>query len=123
MAVALVSLLTGIPVRSDVAMSGEISLSGRLLAIGGLREKILAAVGAGLKRALIPGQNRDEVSEFPPHVAERIEIEGLTTIEQALASALVEPLPGGAGRRKAKPGKEKKAGWRQASSPASTRGA
>jgi ATP-dependent Lon protease len=89
MAVALVSLLTGIPVRRDVAMTGEISLSGRMLPVGGVREKLLAARRAGISRTLVPEQNREEVEQFPDHVTDTMEILYINSLEQALQDALI----------------------------------
>ncbi len=89
MAVVLVSLLTRIPVRSDLAMTGEISLRGRLLPVGGLREKILAALRAGLNQVIVPARNADQVQELPKDLKNRIEVLLAESVEQALDWALV----------------------------------
>lgn len=93
---ALVSVLTGIPVRCDVAMTGEITLRGEVLPIGGLKEKLLAAVRGGLRTALIPEENVKDLAEIPDSVKNRIEIVPVRWIDQVLARALErapEPLP------------------------------
>ncbi len=95
MVVALVSLLTRIPVRCNLAMTGEISLRGRILPIGGLREKLLAAIRAGLKQVIIPARNRDDLEGLPAHLSERIDILQAETVEQALDWALVTTPFGG----------------------------
>ncbi|HEX5127074.1 MAG TPA: endopeptidase La, partial [Rhodocyclaceae bacterium] len=95
-ATALVSVLSGIPVRSDVAMTGEITLRGEVLPIGGLKEKLLAAVRGGIQRALIPEENIKDLSELPPGIKDRIEIIPVRWIDQVIQQALErvpEPLP------------------------------
>ncbi|HJW04074.1 MAG TPA: endopeptidase La [Azospira sp.] len=92
---ALVSVLTGIPVRCDVAMTGEITLRGEVLAIGGLKEKLLAAVRGGLQTALIPEENVKDLAEIPDTIKNRIEIVPVKWIDQVLELALErkpEPL-------------------------------
>lgn len=96
MTTALVSAFTGIPVRCDVAMTGEITLRGEVLAIGGLKEKLLAAVRGGLKTALIPEENVKDLTEIPDNIKNRIEIIPVKWIDQVLELALAEklsPLP------------------------------
>ena len=93
---ALVSVLTGIPVRCDVAMTGEITLRGEVLAIGGLKEKLLAAVRGGLARALIPEENVKDLAEIPDNIKNKLEIIPVRWIDQVLAQALEskpQPLP------------------------------
>ncbi len=90
MVVALVSRVTKIPVRRTVAMTGEISLSGRLLPIGGMREKILAGIGAGIKKVLLPEQNRGDLDELPEGLTGRLEVRTVSTVEEALEQALVK---------------------------------
>ncbi|WP_341675377.1 endopeptidase La [Niveibacterium sp. SC-1] len=95
-ATALVSVLTGIPVRADVAMTGEITLRGEVLAIGGLKEKLLAAVRGGIRTALIPEENLKDLQDLPPDIKERIEIVPVKWIDKVLELALErqpEPLP------------------------------
>ncbi|MBK7901455.1 MAG: endopeptidase La [Azonexus sp.] len=92
MTTALVSSFTGIPVRCDVCMTGEITLRGEVLAIGGLKEKLLAAVRGGLKTALIPEENVKDLTEIPDNIKNRIEIVPVKWIDQVLERAL-ERLP------------------------------
>ncbi|MDI3515770.1 MAG: ATP-dependent Lon protease [Rhodocyclaceae bacterium] len=92
---ALVSVLTGIPVRCDVAMTGEITLRGEVLAIGGLKEKLLAAVRGGIRTALIPEENVKDLAEIPDNIKNVIEIVPVKWIDQVLELALErrpEPL-------------------------------
>jgi ATP-dependent Lon protease len=95
---ALVSSLTGIPVRADVAMTGEITLRGEVLPIGGLKEKLLAAHRAGIKIVLIPQENVKDLAEIPDNIKNRLEIQPVRWIEQVLDTALERkpaPLPEG----------------------------
>jgi ATP-dependent Lon protease len=86
---ALASLLTGRPVRNDVAMTGEISLRGLVLPIGGVREKVLAALRAGITTVLLPERNRRDREEIPEEARQRIAIEWISEVDEALESALV----------------------------------
>jgi ATP-dependent Lon protease len=88
MAVALASLVTRKPVSSDVAMTGEVTLTGQVLPIGGVKEKALAAQRAGIKRVLVPARNEGDVAEIPEHQREGLEFVYCETIEDALAAAL-----------------------------------
>lgn len=88
MTTALVSAFTGIPVRCDVAMTGEITLRGEVLAIGGLKEKLLAAVRGGIKTALIPDENVKDLTEIPDNIKNKIEIVPVKWIDQVLQRAL-----------------------------------
>ncbi|WP_153111630.1 endopeptidase La [Propionivibrio limicola] len=93
---ALVSVLTGIPVRCDVAMTGEITLRGEVLPIGGLKEKLLAAVRGGIGRVLIPEENVRDLAEIPDNIKNKLEIVPVKWIDQVLELALEskpEPLP------------------------------
>jgi ATP-dependent Lon protease len=91
---ALVSLLTGIRVRPDVAMTGEITLRGRVLPIGGLKEKTLAAHRAGIKRVIVPERNRFDLDEVPDDVKREIEFVFVSHMSQVVEAALVDlPLP------------------------------
>ncbi|MBK6357793.1 MAG: endopeptidase La [Betaproteobacteria bacterium] len=92
MTTALVSSYTGIPVRCDVCMTGEITLRGEVLAIGGLKEKLLAAVRGGLKTALIPEENVKDLTEIPDNIKNKIEIVPVKWIDQVLERAL-ERMP------------------------------
>ena len=94
MTTALVSSLTGIPVRCDVAMTGEITLRGEVLPIGGLKEKLLAAVRGGLARALIPEENVRDLAEMPDNIKNRLEIIPVRWIDKVLELALAQtPMP------------------------------
>ncbi len=92
MVTSIVSVMTGIPVRKDVAMTGEISLRGRVLPIGGLKEKLLAALRAGIKIALIPKENEKDLAEIPDNVKTGLTIIPVTTADEVLAHALAKPL-------------------------------
>jgi ATP-dependent Lon protease len=87
MATAIASLLRGEPVAEDVGMTGEITLTGQVLPIGGLREKTLAAERAGLKRVIFPGENEPDLAELPPEVREALEFIPADTIEDVFAAA------------------------------------
>lgn len=88
MVTAMVSTLTGIPVRADVAMTGEVTLRGRVLAIGGLKEKLLAALRGGIKTVLIPEENRKDLIEIPANIKEGMEIIPVSHVDEVLARAL-----------------------------------
>ena len=88
MAVALSSLVTGKPVSSDVAMTGEVTLTGQVLPIGGVKEKALAAQRARIKRVILPVRNEGDVAEIPEHERKGLEFVYAETIEEALAAAL-----------------------------------
>jgi ATP-dependent Lon protease len=93
---AMVSVHTGIPVRCDVAMTGEITLRGEVLPIGGLKEKLLAAHRGGIKKVLIPEDNVKDLAEIPDNIKNRLDIQPVKWIEQVLEAALErmpEPLP------------------------------
>ena len=92
MATAIVSVLTGIKIHKDIAMTGEISLRGRVLAIGGLKEKLLAAVRAGVKKVLIPEENEKDLADIPDNVKTALEIVPVATVDEVLAHALVDKL-------------------------------
>lgn len=92
MMTAIVSLLTEIPVSRHVAMTGEITLRGRVLPIGGLKEKLLAALRAGVTKVLIPKDNEKDLADIPQNVKDGMEIIPVSTAEEVLAHALVRPL-------------------------------
>ena len=94
MCTALVSCLTGNPVRADVAMTGEISLRGKVLPIGGLKEKLLAAHRGGIKTVLIPKDNVKDLEEIPDNVKENLAIHAVETIDEVLGLALENPPEG-----------------------------
>ncbi|WP_034491354.1 endopeptidase La [Afifella pfennigii] len=89
MVTAIVSIMTGIPVRRDVAMTGEITLRGRVLPIGGLKEKLLAALRGGIKRVLIPEDNAKDLAEIPDNVKSGLEIIPVSRMEEVLKHALI----------------------------------
>jgi ATP-dependent Lon protease len=91
MTTAIVSVLTGIAVRKDIAMTGEITLRGRVLPIGGLKEKLLAALRGGLKTVLIPKDNEKDLADIPDNVKRGLKIIPISTIDELLRNALVTP--------------------------------
>ena len=94
MTLAMVSVFTGIPVRADVAMTGEITLRGEVLPIGGLKEKLLAAHRGGIKTVLIPEQNVKDLAEIPDNVKNKLEIVPVRWIDKVLEIALERaPVP------------------------------
>ena len=82
-------MLTGVPARHDVAMTGEISLHGSVLPIGGLREKLLAALRAGVRTALVPARNSEEILKLPPEVRQRLDICIVDDVREVLEKALL----------------------------------
>jgi ATP-dependent Lon protease len=92
MATAMISVLTGVPIRKDVAMTGEITLRGRVLPIGGLKEKLLAALRSGIKTVLIPKENEKDLQDIPDNVKNALEIVPVSTVDEVLARALSGPL-------------------------------
>jgi ATP-dependent Lon protease len=114
MATSIVSVLTGIPVRKDVAMTGEVTLRGRVLPIGGLKEKLLAALRAGITTAFIPKDNEKDLAEIPDNVKKAIKIIPVAHVDEVIGQALVrkpeaiswaepEETPAGAGQSSATP--------------------
>ncbi|HHV70368.1 MAG TPA: endopeptidase La [Ochrobactrum intermedium] len=94
MVTAIVSVLTGIPVRKDIAMTGEVTLRGRVLPIGGLKEKLLAALRGGIKKVLIPEENAKDLADIPDNVKNSLEIVPVSRVGEVLKHALVrEPEP------------------------------
>jgi len=94
MATTIVSILTGIPIRRTVAMTGEVTLRGRVLPIGGLKEKLLAALRGGLKTVLIPEDNVKDLAEIPANVKNGLEIIPVSRMDEVLKHALVrQPTP------------------------------
>lgn len=89
MATAMLSAITGIPVRADTAMTGEITLRGRVLPIGGLKEKLLAAKNAGIKTVIVPKKNKSDVEEISIEIKKGMEIVYAETMEDVLSHALV----------------------------------
>ncbi|MDO9853131.1 endopeptidase La [Glaesserella parasuis] len=94
MCTALISSLTGNPVRADVAMTGEITLRGKVLPIGGLKEKLLAAHRGGIKTVIIPKENEKDLEEIPENAKQALEIHAVETIDEVLAIALQNPPEG-----------------------------
>jgi ATP-dependent Lon protease len=94
MATSIISVITGIPVRRDVAMTGEVTLRGRVLPIGGLKEKLLAALRAGLKTVIIPADNEKDLADIPDNVKAGLRIVPVKTVEEVLKVALTrDPEP------------------------------
>ncbi|HNO69749.1 MAG TPA: magnesium chelatase domain-containing protein, partial [Pseudomonadota bacterium] len=93
MFVALTSMLTGIPVRNDVAMTGEITLRGNVLPVGGIKEKLLAAHRAGIRRAVLPERNRKDILDVPDEVKNDMEIFYATKMDEVLPLVLTGPVP------------------------------
>jgi ATP-dependent Lon protease len=93
MATALTSALTKIPVRRDVAMTGEITLRGKVLPIGGVKEKVLAAHRAGVKNIVLPRDNEKDLADIPKNVLDTLDLHLVSTMDEVLKIALVDPLP------------------------------
>ena len=94
MCTALISAFTGIPVRSDTAMTGEITLRGQVLKIGGLKEKLLAAKRGGIKRVILPKENSADLTEIPEQILDSLEIITVDWIDEVISNALEsEPSP------------------------------
>ena len=89
MTTALVSALTGKPVRQDVAMTGEVTLRGRVLPIGGLKEKTMAAYRAGIPTLVIPEENQKDLEKIPEHVLEQFKIVKVSDVKEVLKTALI----------------------------------
>lgn len=106
MTVALVSILCHIPVKKDVAMTGEVTLRGKVLPIGGLKEKILAAVRSRMRLVIIPAQNKKDLEDIPPEILKKVKIVAVSEVEEALKLALEKypPPPPAAGKQPKKPG-------------------
>jgi ATP-dependent Lon protease len=92
MVTSIVSVLTGIPVRRDIALTGEITLRGRVLPIGGLKEKLLAALRGGIKTVLIPKENEKDLAEIPDNVKRGLKILPMNSVDDVLRTALIRPL-------------------------------
>ncbi|HET9458867.1 MAG TPA: endopeptidase La [Sphingomicrobium sp.] len=92
MVTAMISTLTGIAVKRDVAMTGEVTLRGRVLPIGGLKEKLLAALRGGISTVLIPAENEKDLAEIPEAVKKQLEIVPVAHVDEVLARALAEPV-------------------------------
>ncbi len=101
MACALVSLISGIPVRHDVAMTGELTLRGKVLPIGGLKEKLLAAARAGITTVIIPAANASELTEIPSYITDKLTVRPVRTMHEVLEIALARPLAPLAASKKA----------------------
>ena len=92
MVTSIVSVLTGIKVKKDVAMTGEVTLRGRVLPIGGLKEKLLAALRGGIKTVLVPKENEKDLAEIPDNLKRALKIIPVATVEEVLEHALTKPL-------------------------------
>jgi len=110
MCTALVSILTHIPVRADVAMTGEITLRGEVLPIGGLKEKLLAARRAGIAEVIIPEENRRDLKEIPKNILEDIKIHCVKWIDEVFQIALTRPPQALGGEGKTEPPKKEEGG-------------
>jgi len=93
LATAMVSLLSGVPVKGDVAMTGEITLRGHVLAIGGVKEKVLAAYRHGATTVILPKENEKDLADIPDDISKQLEIRLVETLDEVLGIALVGPLP------------------------------
>jgi len=89
---SIVSTLTGIPVRRDIAMTGEVTLRGRVLPIGGLKDKLLAALRGGITTVLIPEENEKDLVELPANIRDGLTIIPIKHVDEALRLALTDPL-------------------------------
>ncbi|MDQ2879164.1 MAG: endopeptidase La, partial [Pseudomonadota bacterium] len=89
---SIVSTLTGVPVRREIAMTGEVTLRGRVLPIGGLKEKLLAALRGGIETVLIPQENEKDLVEIPANIREGLKIIPVSHVDEVLRLALTEPL-------------------------------
>ena len=105
MATALASRLTGRPVRADTAMTGEITLTGQVLPIGGLKEKALAAQRAGINRLIIPRRNEADIDDIPEHLRKRMKFVLVDSVDEVLDAALEKPARRSPARRGADPGR------------------
>ena len=92
MATAMVSLLTGVPVRADIAMTGEVTLRGRILPVGGVREKVLAALRRGIRHVILPEANQHDLEDVPQELARRMEFHFVRGMDEVLDLALQEPI-------------------------------
>jgi ATP-dependent Lon protease len=93
MATALASALAKVPVRRDIAMTGEITLRGKVLAIGGLKEKLLAALRAGIFEVILPRANEKDIAELPDNIKKSMKLHFVDQMDEVLALALEGPLP------------------------------
>jgi ATP-dependent Lon protease len=118
---AIVSLLTGKRIRGDVAMTGEITLRGHVLPIGGLKEKVLAAHRAEIKRVIIPSRNRKDMVEIPDEIKKDLEFVFISKIDELLVAA-IEGWSGDGGGGKKKPAKKKAAAKKPAAKKAADKG-
>jgi len=92
-AAAIISLLTGIPVNKKVAMTGEITLKGKVLAVGGIKEKLLAAYREGLRTAILPLDNRPDLKDLPKIIRQNMTLKLVESMDEVLKTALTKPLP------------------------------
>jgi ATP-dependent Lon protease len=93
MATAIASAMSGKPVRSDLAMTGEITLRGRVLPIGGVKEKVLGAHRAGIKEVILPKENEADLDDVPREVRESLRFHCVSTLSEVLELALLPPVP------------------------------
>jgi ATP-dependent Lon protease len=90
MATALISALSDRPVRNDIAMTGEVTLRGRVLPIGGLKEKALGAMRSGIRKVVFPEKNRKDLAEIPPLIKRKLKFIPVNNMEQVLEIALIK---------------------------------
>ena len=90
MCTSMISALTSTPVRKDLAMTGEITLRGKVLPVGGIKEKVIAAHRAGVKKVLLPKDNMKDIDELPQNVRKELEFRSIETIDEVLEEALVK---------------------------------
>jgi ATP-dependent Lon protease len=109
-AVALASLATGIPVRPDVAMTGEVTLRGRVLPVGGIREKVLAALRSGISTVILPERSMAELKEIPGEIAKKIDFIGVSHMDQVLKAALERMPTRGKSRVRTTPAASRRSG-------------
>ena len=92
MVTSIISSITGVPVNRSIAMTGEVTLRGHVLPIGGLKEKLLAAHRAGIPKVIIPEENKKDLAEIPKNILDNIEINTVKTVDEVLKIALVKEL-------------------------------
>jgi ATP-dependent Lon protease len=100
MATALVSMLTSRPVRADVAMTGEITLRGQVLPVGGIKQKVMAAARAGMKTVILPARNESDLDDVPPEIRKKLKFVFAETVDDVFKAALRQSRPSPTSRRR-----------------------